>query len=217
MTITVITPAPDFDLTTLARVKSRLRIMHNLKDTQLGVMITSVSKSISRKLCRQFARETVTETVPGYGNTQLMLTRSPLISITAILFESTPVVDYVIKNVEESILYRRNGWVDTTVHGFTGIGFNPIPNSEEALYSVTYEAGYVLPNWMTPPERDLPEDIEDLVLDYIHFLYVHRSQKDVSIRSYRVGDISVGKSTSAAVVAFLSDFNRRCLEYKRIA
>ena len=216
MTVTVTTSAQDYNLTTLNIVKDRLKITSNSKDVQLARMITSVSKSLMRKLSRQFARETVSETVKGYGTTQLMLTRSPIISVTSVLYDVTPVIDYVIEDVEESILYRRAGWAWTAVSGFMGIGFNPIPNSEESLFTVVYEAGYVLPNWTTPPNRDLPEDIEDLVLDYIHFLYTNRNQEDITIRSYTIGDISVGKSTTTAVTDFLADFYRRCKEYKRV-
>jgi len=214
--ITVTVPAQDFDLTTLLRVKERLKINHNLKDAQLATMITGVSKSLVRKLNREFARETVSETIKGYGTTQLMLTRSPIVSITSVLYDLTPVIDFTIEDAEASILYRRGGWVWTAVSAFMIVGFNPLPNSEESLYTVVYEAGYVLPNWVGLPVRDLPEDIEDLALDYIHFLYANRNQKDVSIRSYSVGDVSVGKSTQTAVVDFLADFNRRCLGYKRI-
>ena len=216
MAITVTVPATDFDLTTLVRVKERLKITDGSKDSLLSRMITGVSKSLVRKLGREFARETVSETVKGYGTTQLLLTRSPLISVSSIIFDDTPILDFTIEDAENSILYRRAGWTWTVVSGFMGVGFNPVPNSEESLFTIVYEAGYVLPNWTPPPAIDLPEDIEDLALDYLHFLYASRDQKDVSVRSYTIGDITVGKSTQTAVVDFLADFNRRCLEYKRI-
>ncbi len=218
MGISVVVPAQNRNLTTLAMVKDRLKIRSNSKNAQLQRMITGVSKSLMKKLNREFARETITETVKGYGTTQLLLTRSPIISVTSVLHDVTPVLDYVIEDEDSSILYRRAGWSWTVVSGigFGGIGFNPVPNSEESLFSVTYEAGYILPDWTIPPVRDLPEDIEDLALDYMHFLHINRSQKDVSIRSYTIGDISVGKSTQTAVVDFMADFNRRCVEYKRI-
>ena len=216
MAITVTVPAEDFDLTTLAMVKERLKITDTSEDARLSRMITGTSKALVRKLNREFARETVSETVKGYGTTQLMLTRSPIISVTSVLHDVTPVIDYTIEDADSSILYRRAGWQWTTVNAFMGIGFNPVPNSEESLFTVVYEAGYVLPNWTPPPAVDLPEDVEDLVLDYIHFLYANRKQKDITIRSYTIGDITVGKSTSTAVTDFLADFYRRCLNYKRI-
>ncbi len=215
MAITITVPAQNFDLTTLERVKERLRIKHTSKDIQLKLMITGVSKSLVRKLGRSFARETLSETVKGYGTTKLMLTRSPIVSISSILVDTTPVIDFVIEDAENSILYRRVGWAWSVVNGFMGIGFNPVPGSEESIFVVVYEAGYNLPNW-EGTTRDLPEDIEDLALDYLHFLYANRAQKDFSIRSYTIGDLSVGKSTQTAVVDFLADFDRRCLEYKRI-
>lgn len=216
MAISITVAAQNFDLTTLARVKDRLKIRSKSKDVRLKLMITGVSKSLTRKLGREFAKETVIETVKGYGTTNLVLSRSPIITINSILLDQTPVLDFTIEDSDSSILYRRAGWNWTVVGGFMGIGFNPRPNSEESLFRVDYEAGYVLPNWTLSDDRDLPEDIEDLVLDYIHFLYANRSQKDVSIRSYTIGNISVGKSTQNAVVDFMADFNRRCLDYKRI-
>jgi hypothetical protein len=216
MAITVITPAQDFDLTTLANLKSRLKITDASLDSELTRMITGVSKSLMRKINRQLARETVRETVKGYGDTQLMLSRSPVISVSSVLEDGvTPVLDYSIEDPESSILYRRSGWSWGVVNGFTGVGFNPLPNSEEANYTIEYEAGYYLPNW-TPGTPDLPEDIEDLALDYMHFLYANRNEEDPSIRSYSIGQITVGKSTQTAVVDFLADFERRCLDYKRI-
>ena len=216
MAVSIVTPAQDHNLTTLCRVRDRLKIKHKLKDVQLSLMISGVSRALMRKLGRQFARETISETVKGYGTTQLILTRSPIISVTSILFDDTPVLDFSIEDADSSILYRRAGWSWTVVSGFMGVGFNPVPNSEESLFTVVYEAGYALPNWDSPFIRNLPEDLEDLVLDYIHFLYANRNQKDITIRSYTIGDISVGKSTTTAVTDFLADFYRRCLDYKRI-
>lgn len=217
MSLSIVVPAQSYDLTTLAMVKDRLKIKHSLKDTQLSRMITGVSKSLTRKIGREFARESVIEIVKGYGTTQLLLSRSPIVLVTSVLFEDNPILDFTIDDSENSILYRRAGWRWTIASAFMGVGFNPLPNSEESLFTVTYEAGYILPEWTDPKlERNLPEDIEDLVLDYIHFLYASRKQKDVSIRSYTIGDISVSKSTQTTVVAFMADFNRRCLDYKRI-
>lgn len=217
MTITVVVPAQNFDLTTLDSLKERLKITGSSKDTLLSRTIIGVSKSLVRKLGRGFARETVTETVKGYGTTQLLLSRSPIVSVTSILLDGvTPILDYVIEDAEASILYRRAGWNWGVINGFMGVGFNPVPNSEESNFTVEYEAGYILPSWSTPPAVDLPEDVEDLALDYMHFLYRNRDNKDLDIRSYTIGDISVGKSTQTAVTDFLADFYRRCLEYKRI-
>ncbi len=217
MALSIVVPAQSFNLTTLEMVKERLKIRNKRKDSQLSRMITGVSKAFTRKIGREFARETVSETVKGYGTTQLLLSRSPIVSVTSILLDSSPILDFTIEDADSSILYREGGWAWTAVSAFMGIGFNTVPNSEKSSFTVAYEAGYILPEWTEPKlERDLPEDIEDLVLDYIHFLYANRNQKDVSVRSYRIGDISVGKSTQSNVVDFLADFNRRCLDYMRI-
>lgn len=187
MGITVITPAETIDLTTLDTVKSVLGITSTDKDEALTFRIKSVSDFINSYCNRVFAFEEVTETLPGRGTNTILLSRTPIVSVSTILYEGEPIVDYSIKNSEAGILYREYGWANTAGRNWGLTGF-PVPNSEKESISVTYTAGYVLPDYTTA-DRTLPYDLEQAAIDLIAFSLDVKGQK--SAASVKVGNYTL--------------------------
>ena len=159
MGITITAIAPSLLLTTRARVTEDLGTLPAADVAFVDRLIREASAAIVTYCGRPFARETVTETVPAYGDIHLMLSRTPLVEVTAVTFDSTvvPVTDYSIANRERGLLYRRRGWqwTDQVYPGLSaadpfGDGGmfmmgTPLPGQEEPLVSVDYTGGYVLP------------------------------------------------------------------------
>lgn len=153
MTITVGTIAPTLLLTTRARVTEDLGALPAADVAFVDRLIREASAAIVAYCGRPFARETVTETVPAYGDIHLMLSRTPLVTVTAVTFDGStgPVTDYSIANRERGLLYRRGGWqwTDQVYPGLSAadpFSFGtPLPGQEEPLVSVDYTGGYILP------------------------------------------------------------------------
>src|SRR5262245_45704435 len=106
----VLTPAASLLLTTRNAVTTDLEIplSDTSKDSIIDALIVDASDEIQREfqfLCRQTYRETL----PGYGSTRLMLSRTPIVSLSSVAHNSEPITDYVIENKEVGFLYRRLG------------------------------------------------------------------------------------------------------------
>lgn len=153
MGITITAIAPSLLLTTRARVTEDLGSLPAGDVAFVDRLIREASAAIVTYCGRPFARETVTETVPAYGDVHLMLSRTPLVEVTAVTSDSSvvPVTDYGIANRERGLLYRRAGWQWTT-QAYPGLSAadpfsfgTPLPGQEEPLVSVDYTGGYILP------------------------------------------------------------------------
>jgi len=150
--ITITTVSPTRFLTTRIRVKADLGITTTDKDAILDQYVRDVSAAVESYCHRPFGREVLTETVAGYGENRLMLTRTPIIAVSAVVRDSEAITDYSVDNAGAGTLYREAGW-GWTVPVWDGItaggGFfdlgSPLPRQEQPDYSVSYTAGYVLP------------------------------------------------------------------------
>jgi hypothetical protein len=183
----MLTPAVSLLLTTLEAVKTDLEIplSDTSKDTILNSLIVDVSDEIQREfqfLCRQSYRETLA----GYGNTRLMLARTPIVTVSAVTQNSEPITDYVIENKEAGFLYRRFGWCWTASVGWKITGY-VIPNSEHPEFEVTYVAGYLAADQQ---DSDMPGEIRrsatETVIDWFKSL-----SRASDIQSKSVGDLSI--------------------------
>lgn len=153
MPVTVTTIAPTLRLTTRAKVKAALAITANTDDAFLDDLIDQASQSIASYCHRIFGREAVTETTGGYGDIHLMLTRTPIVSVSAVSRDSEVITDYSIGSAEQGLLYRRAGWT-WTAQAFPGLSAggalwdrgSPLPLQEEPQFSVSYVGGYILPS-----------------------------------------------------------------------
>src|SRR5690349_17256097 len=135
MGISVSTVASTRRLTSRARVIAELGV--SVDAALCDALIDQVSGAIEVYCHRPFAREVLTETLPGYGDITLQLSRTPVVSVSTVLYESTPLTDYSIESRDEGTLYRRSGWAWTaqSAYGLSGgqrwpRGGSPMPRSE---------------------------------------------------------------------------------------
>lgn len=155
MALSLTTIATTRRLTRLERVKQDLDITASTYDALLLRLIDEATAAIEAFCNRPygFARQVYSETLPGFGDVHLGLACAPLVAVSSVTYNSTDTItDYSIADRDHALLYRRVGWAWTAQvdAGFTGRqrwpGFgNPLPRSEEPLYTVAYTAGYLLP------------------------------------------------------------------------
>lgn len=91
--------------------------------------------------------EDVEESVAGYGSTELLLARRPIVEVVSVFRDGTEVDPdtYTIQGDGESgVLYRSRGWA-WTARMARPPTYAGEPGSEERAYQVTYAAGYVTP------------------------------------------------------------------------
>jgi len=187
MTVTVTSPAANKRLCRLADLKRELDLIGDITyDKLLFDMITQASDYIVRYTGREFAKETISETLPARGGFKLVLTRTPIVSITQIL-KSGIVVDsstYSIDDAEAGILFRKSGWTDTS---FTESFITAWPSSEGRRdWQVDYVAGYVLPEDPSG-SSNLPGDIQRACILLAKTWFLDR-KSNPDIQSVRIGD-----------------------------
>jgi hypothetical protein len=184
-------------LTTLADVKVELDITDATHDAYLETLINSVSTQIETFLQRQL--ESVTafeEMVPGYGLYKLRVSRTPVLTVTAVELFSTAVpsvfytfdlTDLQIENPNGGVLYYPGGWPWTVPLTRGTIKADPIPGQEWPAIKVTYDGGYALPAAVTPT---LPADIQRACTIAVSTEYRKKGQ-DRTIRSESLMSYSV--------------------------
>lgn len=150
MAITVSVLSPYTRLTTTARVQAELGI--STDTTLIDALVDRASAAVEAYCHRSFGRETLTETLPGFGGVYLQLARTPIVSVSAVSDDGSILTDYSVADAKRGWLYRQAGW-GWTVQVWPGLAGSlafldmgqPVPRSEEPLFSVTYIAGYILP------------------------------------------------------------------------
>lgn len=190
MPITVTTTAVHSELTSLIRVKDELDINGSTDDTVLVYAIKEASDLIKSYCGRDFARETVTETFVGNGMVDATLTRTPVISISAMSYDGTTVssTSYEIENSAAGIIRRKDDvWTNSE---YTRWNIEPyrVPLGGKNNWSVTYVSGYITPG-STEGQRTLPFDIERACVDIVKTFYLRR-QDDPRVKHQRTGDAS---------------------------
>ena len=156
-------------LTTLQDVKLELDIASTdvSNDRYLTSVINAVSTQVETFLQRQLGRVTAfEEMVSGYGLYKLRVSRTPVLTVTAVELFSTAVpsvfytfdlTDLQIENPNGGVLYYPGGWPWTVPLTRGTIKADPIPGQEWPAVKVTYDAGYELPAAVAPT---LPADIQ---------------------------------------------------------
>lgn len=198
MPITVNTAANSKKLTTLAEVKDDLGIPSGTTtyDTAINKKIDQASAAIVRYCGREFAKEDVTETLPGDGSNTLLLTRTPIISVTSLSYKGTALdtANYEISDPEAGIIFSSVGFLDTAQAGF-GLSEIPVAGSRQNSYSARYIAGYWLPSFSGSPGASdilLPDDVELAARELAKMLYIGR-RRDQSVKQESV--VNVGSVT----------------------
>lgn len=222
MSVTVVTPATSSMLTTLDRVKRELGITVDTDDLTLEDMVVRASSAIARETRRVFGVETVTETLDGTGTRLLGLSRYPVLSVSAVTEDGTAITDYSVEDAESGALYRANGWGRSgglRMWGTEAYSSGYIlPGYQDLRYSVTYQAGYALPDASTPT---LPGAVEQACLETVKAWYSSRDV-DPNVSSVQVGQLRVsyrdqGGSTMvhealpAAALGYLRNYYARLL------
>jgi hypothetical protein len=115
-----------------------------------------------------------------------MLTMTPIVSVTEILCDSSPVTDYEIHDAAAGTLYRQVGWTQSAWVGWDSERYT-IPGTGQKMYVVTYEAGYYLPG---QTDRNLPHHIEQACIETVVDWY-RGSKRDSQVKSKKVGDLAI--------------------------
>ncbi len=189
----VLTPATNRKLAQVTTIKAELGITDTSQDVLLGLLIDQVSEVIVDYCGRPFAKEVYKETVAGYGSNRLLLSRTPIVSVTSVVADSEVIVDYSIENPETGILYRKTGWRWTPPIGWNITGY-PMPDQEELLFAVTYTAGYVLPG---DTGRTLPLAVERACGELVKAWFLGRD-RDPALTAERIGDLQVSYDPAQA-------------------
>jgi hypothetical protein len=191
VSVVVVTPATNTMLTTIDAVKRELGITVDTDDLTIVEMVKRASSAIARECRRVFGIETVTETIDGTGTRLLGLSRTPILSVSAVTEDSTAITDYSIEDAEAGALYRANGWGRSGGLRMWGTeAFSSgyiLPGYQDRRYSVTYQAGYLLPG---EASSTLPGAVEQACLETVKAWY---SQRDVdpTMASVKVGQFQV--------------------------
>lgn len=143
-------------MTTLADIKALLGITDTTQDTRLEILINSASATIAAACDRLFTRSTYTaETHPGTNRQMLLLDQWPIVSVSAVYSGDTlmDAADYELKAQDMSMggLYKADGWNQNTTYA-TGLTTDTWASGRD--YSVTYIAGYYMPNDVTVAPAD---------------------------------------------------------------
>lgn len=196
MSVTVVTPAESTLLTTLQRAKAEMGITDTDDDAVLLGMIARASSAIADETRRVFGIETVTETLDGTGTRLLGLSRAPIIAVSAVTEDGTAITDYSIEDAEAGALYRANGWGRSgglRMWGTEAYSSGYIlPGYQDLRYSVTYQAGYALPDEASPT---LPGAVEQACLETVKAWYGDREGAG-EVSSLRIGQLQIGYRAS---------------------
>jgi hypothetical protein len=192
--LTVVTPPTNRNLCKLADVKVELGIEDNTKDSLLNRIIGEASAAIVEFLgVHELGRATYTETVAGFGGNTLMLSRTPVVSVSQILHNGSPVTDHSIEDSEAGLLWRDAGWVWTAAVGWELADYVK-PNSEAPKFSVTYIAGYILPD---DTGANLPLVYQRACIDTVKAWYSGLTS-DPNVKSVSIDDLTVQYDERAA-------------------
>jgi hypothetical protein len=215
MSLTVVTPATSFNLTTLPRAKLELSISStdSSKDGYLKAAISEASDMLAKETNRVFAKQTYLEILPGTNRNSISLRRFPLVSVDKVVhqreygtlsgdwFYEGEIGDFIgvastlttsvyrIEDAESGIVYKKSIWYrqPTIVQN---INAHIIDDREP--YQITYKAGWVLPSTLTSSStayavRTLPYDLERAALTLVTGSYMSIG-RDPNIVSQRTGD-----------------------------
>ncbi len=136
-------------LTTLRRVKVELGL--SLTDTSLDelldALVDEASQAIESYCGRAFGRAVVTETMPGTGRTRLVLTRTPVASVTSVVYNDSTISssEYAVEDATAGFLYRDDGWYWTVSQDASDLVPRYVPSLPTNDYAITYTGGYLLP------------------------------------------------------------------------
>lgn len=164
----------------------------------IETLISRASAAVERICGRVFAREDVTETLEGSGHVELLLERTPVVSLTSVERDGGAVEDVVVSDRGAGVLFVPTGFRRDAIALPRLIEAWP-SGSAKLSWEVRYIGGYYLPTFTqaasgAPGATDvlLPEDLEGLVIDAVASLFVDAvgERRQADVRSERLGDWS---------------------------
>lgn len=227
-------------LTLLSTIKDELGIaaLDLTKDARLERLIT-VATDLAESECDRvfFYQAGISERCKGYGTPQIVVGRTPVVTITSItelatLLSATEyeaVVEPTTRRADSGVILRKGGDYSLRAWPWTAarrpdIVQDKSPGSEAPGIVVVYAGGFVTPaqaasaNWAADnplaPVRTLPHDLEQAVVELVVSLYRNAGQdRNVSLEAVGDGSQSWGKGR-----AIIPDDVRTILaKYSRIA
>lgn len=152
-------------------------------DARLERYISSASDFIARECRRTFFRaDAIVETLPAFGSAYILVSRTPILSVSAITYRGSALTDYSVRDAEAGMVYRAAGW-PWSASRLPSITWPAVPGSEAAVVQVTYSGGYVTPAQVdTFGARTLPYDLEDACLALVVARFARRG-RDPSVKS----------------------------------
>jgi hypothetical protein len=232
-------PATDL-LSTPERLKADLGITDDASDEALFRTLERASSAVTRECGRpSFGVGQYQETTDGSGSQLLGLSCVPLLAVVSVLEDTAPLATlaldpedgYAIEDPEAPTLYRPSGWSRT----WGGLRWGQesyasryiLPGGSGTLrYTVTYWAGYVLPEQTDDPQATpiptlpvgasappaLPGALEQATLVTARAWW-HARARDPSLAALKIGarqdTYAPGEGAlPAAALALLRDYRR---------
>lgn len=162
-------------LTTLQTVKDELEITDTSQDATLERLINAASDAIERYCERAFHyEEDIVEKVAGYGTPFIVVSRTPIISISSIKIGDSTLDSSEYELTGGGLIYRLNGTWGWSAQYAEGIVYEQIAGTEEQNIAVTYTGGYVTQNQEDNDPtltRSLPYDLEEACITAVVALY----------------------------------------------
>ena len=213
--LTVMTSSTSDGLTDLGALKTHLGITTTDSDEQLTDAILAASDAVATYIGYYPLRQTYRETLAGYGSRTLMVSRTPLVSVSAVYYGSTGLLTdpttYVIDNAEAGFIVRDQGFPWSAGVEWD-LDAHIAPRSERKVMIVDYVAGWTF----STGAHTLPNDLEHAALECAKSLYLGR-KRDGTIASRTVGDLSVTYRLRTDLVSALPPESLGFLErYRRI-
>lgn len=185
---------------TLSSIKSELGIVGSAQDLRLQALLEQASGFINEYCGRSFKRDVYVDNVVAYGNgSPLQVKNTPVIAIISIMLDGVvvPASSYQIDDANCGFI--GGNWIDTAIiaRGTMGVIYNGM---RKKRYSVTYEAGYLLPDDVN---RNLPYAIEKACIELVRGAYI-ATGRDIGIKSESidgVGSITYHDNKPAAINA----------------
>lgn len=194
--LTIVTSATGDQLSTLASFKWALNgastATSTAEDDLLNSLLSAASQIVEKYVGYPLRRMGYSETVAGYDTNRLMVSRTPVQSVSAIwhLPENSQVTtdSYYLDNPDAGIIHRDLGFYWTAGIAYD-LDSHVIPNSETRVFQVDYTAGYVLSGSTTTYDI-MPTSIERATLDTAVSFY-RAIGADPLVESQSIGDLSV--------------------------
>jgi hypothetical protein len=190
----------------LADLKTQLGISGSGDDDALEKLINAVSDYIERLTNRTFQKVAdQVEYVAGYGDMLLVVSRTPLTSVSEILFDDSTIDsdNYEIYDAAAGSIRHINMAWSWTAPSHADISEGPAArHAERKLYKVTYTGGYVMPNDVGT--RDFPWDLEEAATEMCEARWL-RKARDPAIKSEKLLSWSATYDGAADMSAFAKE------------